>query len=865
MKKLFITLLITMVGFGLFAKPVSKETAKETALNFYKHYNPLRSEFIISEELTMEEQGITTVYIFKFEGGGFIMVSADDAATPILAYSETSNFDFNDMAPATKAWIDGYSKGVFAYRNKDNTEAVAEWNKILKNEFTRETRAVSPLVSTTWNQDGYYNDHCESAVATGTYTGCVATALAQVLRKWSYPTTGNGSHTYFEPNSGKKLTVNFGGTTYNWSSMGTTATTANSAISLISYHCGVATNMQYSTSASGTYQQDLPYALLNYFKYQPGVEYQYRDNFSETDWMDLIKYELDNGRPVLYGGSSSSGGHSFICDGYNTSNLFHFNWGWGGSGDCYSTLTDMNGYTDGNVIIVRARPLDTSLPIADFTANTTLIPAGGSVNFTSTSQNSPTSYAWSFQGGTPSTSTSQNPTNITYATPGRYTVSLTVTNASGNDKKVWAKLINVGGRESEWEPQTTNLPTYRHVTGIHIADANTVWAVVDDSYGVSNHTREFMKTTNGGTTWTTGTITFTDVEKYAVSNIHAFDANTAYACMYPLTAKGGMIAKTTNGGTSWTTLDPGYSTSWLNFVHFFDANNGVCMGDPTTSGKFLIKYTTNGGASWSASTVPTPITNETGLTNTFETKGDTIWFGTTMGRIFRSIDKGKTFTATATGFSSSGAAIFPTFKNHLVGLITATNSGNYLGMKKTTDGGSTWTDVTPTGAFVKTPNIAYMPGTNYWINGASYNSHGSSYSEDDGATWKSIDTGSVQYTKIKFLNATTGWAGSIAGINNPGIFKWKPGTIVSVNEPTKLDAISIYPVPATDFVNISGVTKKAIVSVTNLLGERVLVKEFNPSTGSIIRTDLSDLSEGIYLISIDTGDKITTKRISVIK
>jgi hypothetical protein len=353
--------------------------------------------------------------------------------------------------------------------------------------------------------------------------------------------------------------------------------------------------------------------------------------------------------------------------------------------------------------------------------------------------------------------------------------------------------------------------------------------------------------------------------------------------MYPATAaNGGVIVKTIDGGTTWTILpnSPDYSTSWLDFVHFFNTNDGVCMGDPNTAGKYIIYTTNNGGNTWTqtpVANIPNCSSGETGVVNLCDAVGDTLWFGTTKGRIYKTTDKGLTWTVVATGLGTS-AAIEPRFKDGMNGIVIGTNysTGAYIGLKKTTDGGATWTTLTPTGFFVKVPRLDYVPGTSNMLVDVSASAPssttdpGSSYSLDGGSTFLNIDTGSVQYTTVTFYDYNTGWAGGFnASSSDGGIYKWNSSVITSVppTPQTGVSDIRVYPNPTNDFVNVvfpEYLSSKVTIDVYNMLGEKVLSQEVQSGT-NIARLNMSKNNAGVYLLIMNDGTKVTTKRISKIR
>jgi len=209
---------------------------------------------------------------------------------------------------------------------------------------------VSPLISTTWNQGCYYNEDCP--VSAGgpcgkAYTGCNATAISQILKYFSHPASAWGG---IYTNSGSPVqTVDFSNATYNWAAMPLNLSSHNTEIAKIMHHTGVAVNMQYGSSVSNSYFTSEPFK--RFFKYSLDVRGIMKSMFTSTEWENIIKHELDNGRPVLVKG----GDHFYIIDGYNASNQFHCNFGWGGFYDGYYNIhnvvvTSYN-FTPANAII----------------------------------------------------------------------------------------------------------------------------------------------------------------------------------------------------------------------------------------------------------------------------------------------------------------------------------------------------------------------------------------------------------------------------------------------------------------------------------------------------------------------------------
>ena len=198
--------------------------------------------------------------------------------------------------------------------------------------------------------------------------------MSQVMKYWDHPLKGSGSHSYnYE---GQTLTANFGETTYDWDNMPLTITNSSpqeqiDAVAYFMYHCGVAVDMMYSASGSGAYSEDVPDAVLMYFGYSNKARLRARDSYSLEEWQAMLKDTFDQGWPVYYSGNSSSAGHAFVCDGYDDNDLFHFNWGWGGSSNGWFVVDeiDYNSGADAIFNYVPAEVFDnTPKPVTNFTA-----------------------------------------------------------------------------------------------------------------------------------------------------------------------------------------------------------------------------------------------------------------------------------------------------------------------------------------------------------------------------------------------------------------------------------------------------------------------------------------------------------------
>ena len=333
---------------------------------------------------------------------------------------------------------------------------------------------------------------------------------------------------------------------------------------------------------------------------------------------------------------------------------------------------------------------------------------------------------------------------------------------------------------AQWVEQATGFATAsRGIRNISIVDANTVWALAYDGSGNNANVQEFTKTTDGGASWTPGTIDVGNTG-LGIAMIHGVSATKAY-CVAFAQAAGQVqgIFVTTDGGASWTrqtTADYQSSTSFSNVVYFWNENDGFCMGDPI-NGEYELYTTTDGGTTWTpvdGANIPDPVSGEYGYTGQYAANGDHIWFSTNKGRIYHSADKGYTWTVAQTPVSDFGGSAMSAnfdFSSATKGLIVDANNNLYESL----DGGASWTDITNTGHY--STDIAAIPGMEgTYVN--TGNSTGSSYTNFNGHAWNAlVHPAGSQLLETSFLDNSTGWAGSFnTDATTGGIFKFD-GTI----------------------------------------------------------------------------------------
>ena len=345
-------LIISTNNIG-FAQSININTAKEIARNHLmsvgnsnlKSASPNQSKFRFSSHSVTSESKDTLYFVLNDSiNHSFVIVSADKRAYPIIGYSLDENYSEKNQAPAFTAWMENRKQEIEYIKQNDlhpDSTISATWNNLSSVNSVVESSSVEPLIQTKWDQGCYYNSLCPADAAGPcghVVTGCSATSMAQIMKYWNYPTKGTGSHSYSCGSYGT-LSADFGSTTYQWSQMPNSVNSPNDAVATLMYHCGVSLDTKYGSSGSGAwYPRD---ELVQYFNYSSNAMLVNRGGLTTSEWTNILKSELDLRHPIWYTGSGSVG-HSFICDGYQNADYFHFNWGWSGSSDGYFYIGNLN-------------------------------------------------------------------------------------------------------------------------------------------------------------------------------------------------------------------------------------------------------------------------------------------------------------------------------------------------------------------------------------------------------------------------------------------------------------------------------------------------------------------------------------------
>ena len=296
-------------------------------------------------------------YVFNVgSGDGFVIVSGDDRTTDILGYADSGRFDEENMPDGLRYLLDGYAEQM-AWLDAHQAEVSAAPAAI-----SPARSPIAPLIESRWDQGAPYNNLCPEIDDEKTVTGCVATSMAQLMYYHKWPTAACTDIPGYTTNTKNKNEASYSlsvsgltSTSFNWGAMtntyasNATGAAADEVAKLMKY-CGVSLQMTYGlrqNGGSGAFSEAIPFALKTYFGYDGGVRHTYRKCYSYTEWVDLIYSELASRRPVALHGQSMGGGHSFVCDGYDTDDYFHINWGWGGDGNGYFRLSVLQPYVQG--------------------------------------------------------------------------------------------------------------------------------------------------------------------------------------------------------------------------------------------------------------------------------------------------------------------------------------------------------------------------------------------------------------------------------------------------------------------------------------------------------------------------------------
>ncbi|MDE6694199.1 MAG: C10 family peptidase, partial [Bacteroidales bacterium] len=362
---------LLLIGQTVFAAPIGADRAREAAQAFYAASVPAAKSLgatdftLVYPAMPKDASQTMPCYVFNVsEDKGFVVMSGDDDLQAVLGYSFQGTFRSKNMPANLKWWLSHYEKQIRAYQ-----EAVANGTLEARTLAESAPKAGSVVVAALlenfkdgairYDQDAPYSDLCPnpSNKQEPMYTGCVATALAQIARFYEYPYYGQGTASctaVYGRNKTKTYTLDLSKSTYDWENMlcsysQSSNATQKKAIATLMRDIGYACSMEYAYDGSGAYDEDALDGMIKHMDYNAKASYEMRNEgkkiyYTDSQWYALVKGELDKGRPLYYSGADTDpygGGHAFVCDGYRTDNYFHFNWGWSGDCDGWYTLENL--------------------------------------------------------------------------------------------------------------------------------------------------------------------------------------------------------------------------------------------------------------------------------------------------------------------------------------------------------------------------------------------------------------------------------------------------------------------------------------------------------------------------------------------
>ena len=369
MKRILFLIALGLLTISMWAQQLTEQEAMDRALEYLNEKAPAKARGLASSRLTTAKVGAKSIFAFNREGGGYLIASGDSRALPVLGYSDSGTIDWERLPENMQAWLKQYDEAI-ATLGKSQDFADGNSKRGLKTRTAQP--AIKPFIETQWNQATPYWNKIPLYDGANTSlqgqpcpTGCVATAMAQIMNFYQWPKAACKpipEYDYETAHENKKKNVHFDAlpaTTFDWDNMivkyegpnetvlGTEA--QQDAVATLMLYCAQSAYMEYSPQVSLSDHQQVAEALIKYFGYKNTARCLDRIQYSIDGWENLVYSELAAGRPVQYGGSTDNGGHSFVCDGYDGNGLFHINWGWGGESDGFFALAVLNPYNNSSV------------------------------------------------------------------------------------------------------------------------------------------------------------------------------------------------------------------------------------------------------------------------------------------------------------------------------------------------------------------------------------------------------------------------------------------------------------------------------------------------------------------------------------
>lgn len=357
-------LLIILGSIPVLAAPITPNAALNRLQS--RNTSPIKGKLLTQQyrisKIITDSSGINTIYLFDSKDG-FVVTPADDFFPAMLGYGEGKMYDSAGNLPVGfREWLQYMSRRISETSKGDNTV----------NTAPSVGEAIALLCSTSWGQEEPFNLECPEYYGEKCLSGCVATAMAQVMKYHKWPPQGKGELTYHAEKIGANIYTDFSQYTLDWDNMlddyseSSVTEIQKKSVANLLRAVGGSVRMNYSPTASGADVNDATQALLKYWDYSDDIRYMRRGWFTLQDWSQILYDALKNYGPILYGGFSISSAHAFVCDGYDGNGMFHFNWGWDGKADGYFAIDFLNpivedqprktGYNSGQCAVLNILP-----------------------------------------------------------------------------------------------------------------------------------------------------------------------------------------------------------------------------------------------------------------------------------------------------------------------------------------------------------------------------------------------------------------------------------------------------------------------------------------------------------------------------
>jgi len=815
----------------------SKEEALQLATSFFssshsiqKSFNSGKAPRVAYTKKFRRASGdsIPCFYVFnKGDNNGFVIISGNDRAKQVLGYCDNGSFDINTIPDNFKKWLTFYESEL---KSLDQQELVSASNSVsLSKVATQNTFAtsVSPLLgSIMWDQGAPYNNLCPLIpnTTTRTVTGCVATGMAQVMKYYQWPLTGTGSNSYTSTTNKISLSLDFSKTTFDWANMTNTysssSTTAqNNAVATLMYNCGVAVNMDYDTS-SGASPYNMANALKNNFGYDTNLQLYMRDYFTRAEWINLLKTELNATRPVLFAGQSTDGGHLFVCDGYDSNNLFHFNWGWSGISNGYFQIsaldtdvqgagsTSTSGFNSGQCIVTGLqKPNVNSVPSYLIFTDDTLVCNSTNILRSNTFKVT-ASNVWNMGVNTFNGS-----------------IGLALYNSSGLVQVLKSSSVSGLVSQSGWNSISfsTTIPSSQAAGNyqlylVYKSTSDTNWQILRGNVGTPNYLNVVITSTN--ITFSTPSSVYPNLQlnSFSITGGNLYQNKT-----------GEFNVNITNKGGEYNSVLAIYLQSTANdTVYQFVSNQIINIATGETRQLVFTGNITMNPGTYLLATMYDPLNNSNNVT-TVDAMGDfqTITIlpkptgipNLTLNSPISFSNAGtvdKSFaTLTATIQNTGGY-----FNNNLIAFIFPSSGGGslgYLGYQNAIFNTNDTKSVTFSGSINLVPK-------NYLI---------AVYAMDSTSTWNQIVP--KNYSALAFTLTDIG---------------------TGVNSEVLIDGM-VYPNPTADVLHVKSEFVIRRLSILDLLGKQVLVMQ--PTNQNNISIPVQNLNSGTYIIQFETdsGAKVS--------